>query len=178
MTSTIPQYARTTDPTVIAAIEANRTGRRTFHDRATAFAAKHGSPKGAYLPSSFAGMHNVRAIGGTDKPTTGRWKRGWDDRGWRPFKNTDLERELDAIQFVEKPVPGLPDIAHGDYTPSGAQHISPGTVFVHEGVAYVGYPFAPTDDTERAATPADWEEIKASQFHAAMEAFNEAVRAA
>lgn len=180
MSTTIPQYARSTDPEVIATIERNRAGEVDFNRRASEFAATHGSPNGAFYPSRFAGSHSISAIGGEEKPTTGRWKKGYHGHGWVPFKNTELEAEMDAIRFTEESLPGLPDLVYGPYTSRG-QVVSRGTRFVHDGVAYLGFSAAPlADQPERATVTGDghWEEIKASEFHAALEAYNEAAKAA
>lgn len=46
-----------------------------------------------------------------------------------------------------------------------------GAVFIHDGVAYSGFDFVPTADSDDGHL---WDEIKASEFHAAMEAKNAA----
>lgn len=178
--STIPQYAQSTDPEVIATVERNRAGEIDFNRRASEFAAANGSPNGAFYPSRFAGSHAISAIGGEEKPTTGRWKKGYHGTGWVPFKNTELEAEMDAIRFTEESLPGLPDLVYGPYTSRG-QVVSRGVRFVHDGVAYLGFNAQPlADQPERATVTGDghWEEIKASTFHAALEAYNEALKVA
>ncbi|WP_251153744.1 hypothetical protein [Cellulosimicrobium sp. Marseille-Q4280] len=179
MSTTVPQYASSTDPEVIATIERNRAGVADFNRRAIEFAARHGSPNGGFYPSTFAGAHDVMAIGGDAKPTTGRWKKGYRGAGWVPFKNTELDAEMEAIRFVEEPLPGIPDLVYGPHTSRG-QVVSAGARFVHDGVAYIGFGHTPlADQPERASATGDghWEEIKASQFHAALEAYNEAAKA-
>jgi hypothetical protein len=179
--STFPQYAKTNMTDVIEAIERNKQGRRDFHDRAVAFSMAQGAQDGAFYPSSFAGGHAISAIGGDTKPTTGRWKEGYRG-GWLPFKNNPLMAELESIKFSEEPVPGLPTLAYGPYTERGSQHVSTPQPFIHEGAVYVGFNWQPVEVERRrsGANPEDggWEEIKASEYHAAREAYNAALEAA
>jgi hypothetical protein len=173
MSTTVAQYARSTDPEVIATIERNRAGVVDFNARAIAFAASHGSPNGGFYPSAFAGSHSISAIDGDTKPSTGRWKKGYRDIGWVPFKGSELEGEMEAIRFDEESLPGVPDMVYGAYTARG-QVVSAGTRFVHDGVAYLGFSSTPLAvQPETVKGDGHWEEIKASQFHAALEAYNE-----
>jgi hypothetical protein len=179
--STFPQYARTTDHEVIAAVQVNQDGWRDFHQRACAFSLAQGVEKGAYIPSSFAGGHRVRALGGDVRPETGRWKQGYGGYGWLPFKNNQLHDELEAIKFDEADVPGLPAVIDGPYLPNGSHTIATPRPFIHDGAVYVGFNFRPVDMQyqNRQPQPEDggWEEIKASEYHKAVEAYKEALAA-
>ena len=175
-TTTIPQYARTTDPTVIETLQRNDAGYREFSQKAAAFATEHGD--GRYLASSFGGSHFVVGIGAEDKPTTGRWKKGPRGKGWAPFERSELAKQMEAIRFVEEPVPGLPSLVYGPFTSRG-QQAGAGARFVHEGVAYFGVGFVPdADQDEEVVGTADWQEIRTSEFYAAFEAVKDARAAA
>lgn len=172
-----PQYASTTDPEVLAAVQRNKEGFQAFRERAFAFASAQGAPDGAYYGSSFAGGHSIYAIGGSEKPTTGRWKEGYR-RGWLPFTNNPLAKELEAIRFDEEKLPGLPRLLKSA-SRDGSRRVGSPLVFILEGVAYSGTSFIPEDGGPHSSDPADggWEEIKASEFHAALEAYNERIGA-
>lgn len=169
---TFPQYAETHDPAVIAAIEQNRLGVLEFHDRACKFAQAQGVEAGTYYPSSFAGLHCIRAIGGDAKPTTGRWKAGYGGYGWLPYKNNPLTAEFEGLKFSEADVPGLPVLVDGPYQRSGGHVVATPRPFVHAGAAYVGFSFMPIDTGSPSPKPEDggWVEIKASEYFTAAEA--------
>lgn len=173
------QYARTTNQNVIEAVLGNEEGFQKFRQEAFAFASAQGAPDGAYFGSSFAGTHAISAVGGDTKPTTGRWKEGYH-RGWLPFKNNPLAKELESIRFREAPIPGMPSLVDGPA--SGSGHIV-GTPrpFIVDGVVYCGFSFVPRPEEEGTYRPNDreaggWEEIKASEFHAALETYNERIQ--
>lgn len=173
------QFSKTTHPDVLAAIQHNRDGFEDFRKRAFAFSEAQGVEEGAYYGSSFAGTHAIRSIGGRTKPTTGQWKRGYSGRGWLPFKNNPLYAELESVRFEETPVPGVPGLVYGPYTPSGGQIVTTPHPFIWDGVAYLGFQNQPVDQHgTRDPEPADggWEEIRASEFYAAMEAYNDALK--
>lgn len=167
-----PQYASTTDPAVIAVIQRNREGFQAFRERVFAFASAQGAPDGAYYGSSFAGSHSIAAIGGNEKPTTGQWKNGYR-AGWLPFKNNPLAKELAAIRFDEEPIPGIPQLLKATER-HGARRVASALVFVLDGVAFSGVSFLPEDSGDKIK-PEDggWKEIKASEFHKALETYNE-----
>ncbi len=174
-----PQYAKSTNLAVVGTVLANRDGVKGFHEAACAFSEAQGVKDGAYSPSSFAGTHRIRSLGGDTKPETGRWKQGYGGYGWLPFKNNPLHAEMEKIRFDEQDVPGLPGLLHGHYLPNGQQVIYSPRPFVLDGVAYVGFSGQPIESGGREAQPeeGDWEEIKASEYHAAVETYNERVKA-
>lgn len=171
-----PQYASTTDPQVLAVIQRNKEGFQAFRERAFAFATAQGAPDGAYYGSSFAGGHAISAIGGAEKPTTGQWKEG-HRRGWLPFKNNPLAKDLAEIRFDEEKVPGLPLLLESA-THDGSRRVASPLVFILDDVAYSGASFLPEDSGDKN-NPEDggWQEIKASEFHRALEAYNDRIGA-
>lgn len=177
MTS-IPQYAKTQRPEVLEAIEANMQRAIDFHEKACAFAIKHGVEDGDYYRDAFAGHVGIGAVGGKEKPTTGQWtkhRRG----GWRPYANSPVAEEMGALSFRKKQVPGVPSLVYSAMNRSMQQRASSPSPFVVDGVAYVGFGFVPADDQPemRHAGDGGWEEIKASEFHKALETYNEARKA-
>lgn len=177
---TIPQYAKTTNPEVLAAVQANKDGFWEFHQRACDFAIAQGVEKGSYFPSSFAGSHHIRAIGGDTKPTTGQWKKGYGGYGWLPFKNNPLTQELEKISFKEADVPGLPSLVRGPER--GWSHtIATPQPFILDGAVYVGFSFAPQDEDGTKQVehePYGWVEILASEYAKAVETYNARAKAA
>lgn len=178
MSKPIPQYARTTDPRVLEAVRRNRVGAADFHNRACEFAVANGVEKGSYYPGGFGGGRSIRALGGNEKPRTGRWTTGYGGYGWRPFKNNPLHDEMDAIRFEAEPVPGLPSLVNGPYLPNGSHTIATPQPFELDGAVYVGFSFQPVDSGRRMPDPGEggWEEIKASEYHAAVETYNDRIK--
>lgn len=178
MTKMIPQYAKTTSRLVLEAVRRNREGAAGFHRRACDFAQENGVDKGSYYPGGFAGSHSIRALGGDRKPSNGRWTTGYGGYGWRPFKNNPLHAEMDAIRFEEETIPGLASIIDGPYLPNGSHTIASPQPFELDGVVYVGFSFQPIDNGRRTPDPSEggWEEIKASEYHAAVETYNARIK--
>lgn len=174
---TFPQYAKTTNPDVLATIRANLDGVADFHKRACAFAEAQGVELGAYFPSRFGGGHGIRAIGGDTRPTTGQWKPGHGGYGWLPYKSNPLHSELVSIRFYERRVPGLPSTVTGPANRDWSRPMASSKPFIVDEVEYVGFAFQPVDDGAKEPDPADggWEEIKASELHLAMETYNERI---
>lgn len=154
------QYAKSTDSAVIEAIERNRAGQFEWRDRALAFASAHGAE--AFYPDLFGGKCEIYSIDTETAPTTGRWKRA--TRGWVPWKNNPVAAEMDAITFTKEPVPGLPEMLHG-----GRYLLTP-TPFLHAETAWVGFNVMPERYNAHDDFGPQWVEIKASEYHAALEA--------
>ncbi|MGN7187004.1 hypothetical protein [Microbacterium enclense] len=176
MTSTdtrFPQYAKTTDPSVLATVRRNEEGRARFHRAACDFAQTNGVDDGSYFPSSFAGGHRLRAVGGDQRPTTGRWKRGYGGHGWVPYANNPLHDDFEALRFNEEQVPGLPSLVDGPYLPNGGHVVMTPRPFEVDGAVFVGFSSPPRADGDRHPDPADggWVEILASEYHLASETY-------
>lgn len=163
-----PQYAKTTAPDVIGVIEENKRGQQEVREKALAFAKKHGGEDAGFRYSSFLG-YRVTAIDCDEKPTSGRWKAGGRGYGYAPYKNNPLYAEFEQLAYTPKPIRGTPDLLHGEYNADGSQRVGGPTLFVLNGVAYSGTALTPVDAMPDGSP---WEEIKASEFHAAMETYN------
>jgi hypothetical protein len=167
MTS-FPQYAKSTDPEVLAAVQRNKEGDEAHHQKCLAFAIANGVENGAYIKSSWGGRA-LRAVMGDKKPTTGQWKKGGGGYGWVPYKNNPLYKEYDELVFNHERVPG-----HDGSYMSGNLYMTP-TLFEFDGAVWSGMSHQPDD--LRGGKPhseeGGWVEVKASEFHAAMEGYND-----
>lgn len=161
-----PQYAQSTSPEVLEAIRRNDEREADFRRRAWAFSLKHGG-SGPYRFFRLYGT-SLSGIASEEEPEDGRWKRVGTEH-WAPYKSNPLSREFAAIAYRAEPVPGVPLMLHGPEDRDGIRMAGEATVFIHEGVAYSGTSLSPTD---LVALPIPWEEIKASEFHAALEGYN------
>jgi hypothetical protein len=171
-----PQYAKTTDPSVFDALRENEALNKDFFERGMAFAEANGGS--AFYSSRWGKTTDLTAIESDKKPTTGRWTehpRG----GWRPFKNNPLYAQMQAIKLHRNAVPGLPEYVESAYNSQMQHYISAPRPFVVDGVVYVGFTFIPQDRNSKSdpePSEGGWEEIRASEFHAAMETYNDRIK--
>lgn len=164
-----PQYASTVAPDVTATIEENRKGQQDIRDKALAFAKKYGGEDAGFRYSTFLG-YRVTGIECDEKPAEGQWKTGRRGYGYAPYKNNPINDEFEKLAFSPKDVRGVPDLLHARESADGTQRVGCPTLFVLDGIAYSGSALTPIDAMPDGSP---WEEIKASEFHAAMEAYNE-----
>ena len=164
-----PQYAKTTASDVIETISANKAGEQEVRDRAFVFAKAHGGEYAGWYASTFFG-YRVNAIECAEKPKSGRWTTGTKGRGWRPYVNNPLWEEFESLVFHPEPVRGIPGMLHSGFDSEGRARVGHPTVFVLDGVAWSGTLITPTDDMP---DDSPWVEVKASEFHAALETYNE-----
>lgn len=176
--SRIPQYARSTDPGVIAAVERNRAARQEFTEAADAFARKY-APDGDgrfFMSDGWGTEWYLVGISSPSKPTAGQWKKGRGAGCWVPFKNNPIHREMVDVRRRRAAIPGLSTTYAGEHNRDGSQAIYFPTAFVHDGAVYMGMPGVPIADQEGSgfgSTEFDanlWTEIYPSQWHAAKEA--------
>lgn len=165
-----PQYSKTNDPEVLEALERNRIGRKEVLQRACEFSKLHGdTPEGSVFTSDWAGFA-VTGIVSSEKPTSGRWKELLRSRnGWTPYKNNPLNEEMNSFQFREEKIPGIPGWIESASRSDGSNYVGNPKPFVLGETAYVGLSFMPITE---ALEDSPWEEIKASEFHKAMEDYN------
>ena len=163
-----PQYAKTDAPDVIETVEGNKQGQQEVRERALAFARKYGGEDAGFRYSNFLD-YRVTAIDCDDRPTAGQWKSGARGYGYAPYKNNPICAEFEDLVHRAKDVRGIPDLLHSGEDSSGAQLVGSPTVFVIDGVAYSGTSMTPVDAMPDGSP---WEEIKASEFHTAREAYN------
>lgn len=151
-----PQYARSTDSDVIAAVQRNAAGRSDFEQRAILFGAEHdaGSPK-------YGNRSGVQAVA---------WYVKADSKNiWIPPPGTPEYDEFRAIRFRPEPVPGLPTMLIG--RPAWKEvsvHEEP-VVFVVGGAAYAGVEFEPRGNLYGDYDLARWHPIGGDEYHRAHE---------
>lgn len=166
--SGFPQYARSTDPDVIAAIERNADHEAEFRKKVAALSEKWtGDPGNGWINrgsggSSFIGLRMTRE---QVEAAPGQWKKPGRSGERRPYKSNPIAPEF-SIRAKHETVPGRPDVLWGE------NWMGAGALFVHDGAAWSGVGFVPIN-------PADdrWAEVLASEFHAAKEAVKAAQEA-
>jgi hypothetical protein len=176
MSAVVPQYAKSSDPAVLATAERNRAARAAFAAKALAFARQYGTgPDINARVAGWGGAYSIVAIISADKPTAGRWKVGRNGLGWTPFKNNPVHAEMDAITYQPEPIPGLAESYAGEMNPDWSTPVYFPAVFVHDGVAYMslrGIPASNQDGEPFGSSEFDpdlWTEILPSEWHAAHE---------
>lgn len=167
---TYPQYAKSTDPEVIAAIVANEESERVAREQAFAFAKKHSDiEKPTVWSTGFDGF-TLTGIESNEAPKSGRWRNGRRKTQWIPYRNNPLFAEFNAISVRRGKVPGVPGWIEGPMRNDFTHLTGPATLFILDGVAYSGCSETPTNNVP-ANIP--WEEVKTSEFYKAMETYNE-----
>jgi hypothetical protein len=172
--STIPQYAKSTDPSVIATIERNRAARAEFSAKVRAWVLEHApQSEGNGWLNGWGDELRLVAVAGP-KPMTGRWKRR--GHGWEPYVSNPLHAQMAQLTLTLEPVPGVGESYAGEFNSDGAHPVYSPVFFVHDGAAYFRLAGPPAGDQEHRAfgsTVFDhglWEEILTSQWYAAYEA--------
>lgn len=168
--STIYQYMKSTDPEVVAAVERNEQSRLEWKDRLFEWASDlTGKPRAELTLQvvgwnadrlSFKGFYKSQ-VAGVDLP--GQWTK----EPVRPYKTNPFMKEYRKVASWEaEAVPGRPGTLYGD------GYFGGGATFVVGGVAYSGVGFTP--EPNQSDDSADrWQEIKASEYYAATEAYEE-----
>lgn len=161
----LPQYARSTDPDVIAAVERNRQHEADFREKVAALSEKWtGDPGNAWIDrgsngSTFTGLRMTRE---QVEAAPGQWKKPDRLGSVRPYKSNPIAPEF-SIRAKYEQIPGRPGLLWGE------NWMGKGLVFLHAGAAWSGVSFVPDHDTKGIG---GWTEVLASEFHAAMEAIN------
>lgn len=167
-----PQYAKSTAPEVIEACEAMLESYRRFTDYAIEVSKELTGEenRSVYNGSQVRGAQVVGLVVDSKDDydqLPGQWRK-WEGPGFQyPFKNNPIMKGWRENQHKRPSIPERPSIA------SGNGWMGHGAVFVHEGVAYSGFDFQPDHGGETNF----WEEIKASEWHAAKEAYEESQKA-
>lgn len=168
MSTTFPDYAKTTNPEVIEAIRETLRRREDFFKRMRSLSEKLTSHSDKAM---FGGWPLVKQYmtGISDDVNTatlpGRWKQ--PDRGvLRPFKNNPILAEIEGVNYGAVDIPGRENLA------LGFGRMGTGTVFEHAGAVYSHWGFEREPMSEKNAAEAEeygWTEILASEYHAARE---------
>lgn len=151
------QYARSTAPDVLAAMDDRQTRYEEWQERVLAWGQKHGADNVA----TFNGWGTRRIRGLSHKHAPEDWTRPGRDGVRRPKRGTAAYDEMDALTLRETSIPGLAEL----YESRERSKIAPGSRFVLHGVAWFGLPWPPDYDLGP-----QWDEVLASQYHAALAA--------
>lgn len=161
----LPQYAKSADPEVIAAIEKNEADMDAAVERIKQWSRERGGGGDAAVRWAWGG---VLVHGLPSKPEGfGRWTA---TAPHRPFKNNTAEVEaMDALDYRPDTIPGSPGPAYGERRRDWSRMLMSPAPFVVDGVAYHGYSEMPDQDANGDIGP-QWVEIKGSEYLAAKEA--------
>jgi len=179
MTRYIPQYAKSTDPEVIATIKDNEARAKEARERAHAFQERYGDDAdGQIFISAHAGGVRLAGVLAKEKPTAGgRWKVGRRHGVWEPWRNNELRAEFDSIASAGVIPKGLDRFYVTGYRDGSTIMHTPQT-FVHDGVAYMALGSAPLADQsagwgDGVFDDTVWTEALGSEIHAALDAYSE-----
>lgn len=176
-----PQFAKSTDPDVIAAIEAQTYRAVAFLTRAVAFARVHGGKDAQASvwtgPALDGPGTHMRMTGITNcrRPSGGQWTKG--RHGWRPFKSNPLYQDMAAVAEELPGIPGLPNQVAGPTDRDGTRWTLYPDPFIQDGVAYFGLSKAPAVDQSRFGGNLgdQWSGVLASEYADAQDAYNAGV---
>lgn len=170
-----PQTAKTNHPDVIASIRETERREAEFREKARDISEKYTGDrhKGWLSGGTFEGMH-LSSIQVTEEQYAalpGQWKKRDHMGRTSPYRN-NKKVEGFHVGFKADRIPG-----RGNFH-MGGNYMGTGTVFIHDGYAYSHFGFLPGISEKSYGEIAEygWEEIKASEFHKALEDFNEALK--
>lgn len=163
MNAPLHQYAKSTDPDILAAVTAYWEAVAAARGNAIDFADKYGNGLGIYAGIRH-GQYVASGIAGDRPKGHGQWKRL--GHGWGPYKRNPIHAEHAALTVDLPPIPGLPKTVWGD------GYIGSPQAFIHDGAAWYGIGFTPKPEYE--ADPR-WEEVRVSEYNAALDAHNASV---
>lgn len=167
------QYAKSTDPEVIATIEENELSRRAWIDDTKAWFDKTilTSTPGAKL-FLFSTRTAIRLSGivTSDEKKPAGWKSNYRSRSrFEPRMDNPLRAEWDARRWQAASIPGLPAFltssVPGESQSWWRMHPSP---FISSGAAWLALGHMPDPDSPDFGP--QWTEVRASQAMAAKEA--------
>lgn len=164
------QYAKSTDPEVLAAIAANRAGLDGFYAQCEVWAAERGIPAEDVAVGNTFGVWTLRGV--RNKPEgRGRWARNARSLTYRPYVSNIKEFEAwRKVRFALAPILGLPDHFEAEDRREGTIMWMTPRPFIHDGTAWLILPQMPT----LGVIEEPWTEAKGSEAHAAREAWWEA----
>ena len=172
-TATFPQYAKTTHPDVIAAIEKIDQQYAEFIEKCRDLSREFvGHPDATRIHGWKLDGYNVTGLDASEVRKAsigGDWIKPTPQGYTRP-KKSDPQYERFQIGYQAEPIPGRH--RGGCNVIWGDGYFGVGACFVHNGAVYSGFRFQPTElieDSEEFG----WTEIKASEYHAAVEAVQE-----
>lgn len=165
---TAPQYARSSDPKVIEAVEEVLKARLEFLENAQAFANEFStSEKPRFLMGGGYGRSGfyVTGIVSDASPAEGRWKLLYPG-AYAPYASSPLNKRLRALSVKLPEIPGVPQTHWVASNSQGMYWLYP-DCFAHDGTAYFSLSMLPDSGPDLGP---EWEEILPSVWHAASEA--------
>ena len=165
------QYAKSTDPATIAAVQKMRDDITAFHADAMAFARQHSlndDPGVVYSASYTRGAH-IAGVASREKPTTGQWKK-LNHGTWAPYERNPITKEMRALRRIFDPIPGIAKDMYMGSDNRGTYFLMP-DLRVIDGVAYCWFAVIPDSGSDMGE---EWQEIRASEWYAAHERAEEA----
>lgn len=168
-----PQFAKTTNADVIAVIEQNLADFDAFREKCADVTEKYtGKRSGGWLNGTwlrgarFSGI-DVRNVPDL-KALPGRWKKP-DGFALRPYVNNPVAEEF-KIEHNPAHTPGRGNLLWGN------GYMGTGALFIHDGTAYSMFNFQAYLDhyTVNQGDKYGWEEIRASEYHLAADAYTDA----
>lgn len=166
------QYAKSTDPEVLATMERNQAGYAEASRRIYEWVGQFGT-QSFYVDRGFPSGRpkiGVRAVVLDEKPIGhGQWAIGAGGYGFRPAKNNPLYAEMCALSWVGENVPGLTEQFKADDPESfGRWYMLDPKPFFALGAAWVMLSRLPTS----GEFGPQWVEVKASEAYAAKESLS------
>lgn len=171
------QYAKTTDPDVLAAALDAIREHDEFRAEASALGRKYTGEDGRVLirGDAFSGS-SIAGIRPTDQELPGQWKKA-DRDGLRTPYQSNPARDDFRIGTREVHLPGCPVLFWSRPDGDGTCWMSEPTLFEHDGAVYFGIGFIPDASRAELDESHGWTEITASEFSDARDARNAKVAA-
>lgn len=164
--SRVFQYARSTDPEVIAIVQRNWAKRAEAIARQFEWCSKFGAEE--YYISGPPPSVDIRALKLHVRPKGfGNWARGAAPDTYRPAKNNPLYKEMQELAFEAEGIPGCPGVLFKSSPYMNASRWGSPLVIAHDGAAWSGIGFAPTE----GEFGPQWDEALPSRFLSAQEEF-------
>lgn len=168
--STIYQYMKSTAPDVVAVVERNNESRRAWKERLFEWASELTGKPREELTLRLVGWENdsLRFTGFYKSQVAGvELPSQWTKEPVRPYKTNPFMAEYRKVaSWKAETVPGRPGTLYGN------GYFGGGATFVVDGVACSGIGFTP-ESNEPDDSADRWQEIKASEYYAAAEAYRE-----
>lgn len=170
------QYAKSTDPEVIATIEENERSRRAWIDATKEWFGKTvlTSIPGAdlFIFPTRTSMGLLGIVTSDEKKPAG-WKFCWRSHSrFEPRKDNPLRAEWDARQWQAALIPGLPVFLMSSVSGNFQSWVMYPRPFISNGAAWLDLGHMPDPDSPNFGP--QWTEVRASQVMAAKEALKDA----
>lgn len=131
----IPQYAKSSDPRVVAAVESRYKAHHDLEAGGTAFAHKYsGEDATPSFHQGIGGRTVLEAVYGPRPVGHGHWKPVY--AGWRPGLFNPVRKEMLSVRSRLVDIPGVSRTFDGPVREGGAQVIMWPSIFVLDDFAW------------------------------------------